>query len=508
MAWLGRSQQLVLDPARSQSFFNELELDREDESDLELLLEAEQRGLLDEITSELLAEARRRGFVPEANASQSLRFEVRFIGSHDISCNDGGQPSSEEIADAVYQVETSPLRDPASERCILELGPGGAKVLMPQIPDNWSPRTVQKTLRKTLRPGKLKAPENFKMEVVLCHMLADISSLERLDKTLNIVMAHNDDGDVFYTVFVYKFREKKKAMDASSYLRQAFMTVLNRRLKTGGDATTFQVSLNRGPNGYGITFIGPQTDEEPAQGIFITRVNKDSPAGQLHGLHPGLEIVEVNGASVQFSTVPKVRRMIKEATGADGGVSLTLRENAHGFAECERQLGRNRPDVQFQGQTTNTLNSELDQLQNMLVANAADKQYTPPVYLEHGSAVFKHFASSSAPTVNDNLYLGENAAAQQAGTLPQSAMTVHNPILLASETDAAETLSHGGYIPLSSLPGQPDKNQLDYLVVADTTASSTATKQLQATAQANAPSYLNALQETNLSTRTRESVFM
>ena len=88
--------------------------------------------------------------------------------------------------------------------------------------------------------------------------------------------------------------------------------------------------------GFGMSFVGPQSDEEAAagKGVYISKVKEGGCAALDGNVQVGQKIVKVNGKSVTRMTRKQVLQIFKELpANPNSGLTLlelTLREDPEG----------------------------------------------------------------------------------------------------------------------------------------------------------------------------------
>lgn len=93
------------------------------------------------------------------------------------------------------------------------------------------------------------------------------------------------------------------------------------------------VKLTRGAQGYGIAICGASDaetmDEVRPRGVYISCINKHSPAARDGRLCVGDQIVKINGADLREATIPEALTLIERAASEAEFVAVN---NEAGFA--------------------------------------------------------------------------------------------------------------------------------------------------------------------------------
>ena len=117
--------------------------------------------------------------------------------------------------------------------------------------------------------------------------------------------------------------------------------VLPKKVRLATKPGEIEVTINRGPKGFGLSFGGAKTPEDAeveGYGVFISGAKQGSPAAQQPALKPGLKILEINRISMRKSCLRDLRETISKV-----GDRLTLilsqkKSKLHGKFERQKTL--------------------------------------------------------------------------------------------------------------------------------------------------------------------------
>eukprot|EP00052_Salpingoeca_macrocollata_P015956 m.127715 g.127715 ORF g.127715 m.127715 type:complete len:368 (-) comp19868_c0_seq1:122-1225(-) len=299
----------ILADHKVTAFFNDLEM-QDDAGDLELLVEAERRGLLNDATAALLARARELSLVPPLHGDNVLCvYSVVYLGGVDLK-------------------HAKTVDMPALMNSVAAL------VHRPHSPDQKKLVFYDKSL--CLKQHVLEGGD-----IDLC--VPSIKQALVMDTTLVLLCKANRDDELALRAHAFCFSKKRKAIEAADKFGELAAATQKsfeeevRMMRT--KSPVYHVHLKRGEDGFGFNFIGPQNSLEPP-GIFITRVRKED-------CHPymrkGLEILTVNGRCVEDCNVHEVLQMVKDSKT---DLVLEVQENPVGFAIYQAKFNK-KPTVLY-----------------------------------------------------------------------------------------------------------------------------------------------------------------
>ncbi|EGD74770.1 hypothetical protein PTSG_07006 [Salpingoeca rosetta] len=365
-------------PEKVEQFFNDLEL-REDQGDLDLLVVAEQRGLLNDTCRTLLSEARRRGLLPPKPDSEVIleTYDVQYLGASVIEGADtekGIEPPS--ISHAVGRIAKNP-RVSFQTPLLMEVHTGEIKVY--DLTDSsgrresLGTRTLRRLKSVTLRrmtgrkkssTGSLRGSTTDDAELVVEHHRRNIYTFSAFDKAVACVMREKDfTGKLAYVCHAYKCRDKRKALEIAHHLRVSHDDILKREKDTIKQHFPLERVTIMCPTEdayYGLNLVGSTTHAEATTGVFVSSIDKDSPADKDTRVRVGLQIVAINGNITDDSTIAECRTLIRQSKDM---IVLDLQENPMGFGIHEYNQGMRRPVVNFdpEGHSRASLSQHVDQ---------------------------------------------------------------------------------------------------------------------------------------------------
>ncbi|EDQ85436.1 uncharacterized protein MONBRDRAFT_34306 [Monosiga brevicollis MX1] len=381
-------------------FFNDLELAEERErNDIELLLEAERRGLLDENCDKLLSEARRRGLAPPAPGSGEPleRYEVQYNGSvslFDIPMH--RLPSLDEVQGGVRRITHNPRMNCESILLLL-VYPDVLRVYdvldEPELEASARRRTLARMASMTLRKftgGRRERRsvdrDNFNLDqatLVVEHMRESIRTFVAYNRTVACVTQDRDDitGKDKYMVHAYRFQDRRKAAEIANHLRQSHEGLIERReLREASRMPVVRATLDRLPNtagDFGIGLVGAKVKSEATDDLAV-----------------GLQVIKINAQSVEDYTMAECRDLLRASGDC---VVLDLQENPHGFSLYQYRAGSLRPQVRFGTDSNGDSQSSLEDLMNDMKTFSSDANFTNPVTIVDGRAVVMDPTKAAPP---------------------------------------------------------------------------------------------------------------
>jgi len=275
-------------------FFNQLELVTSDEmatSDLDLLVEAERRFLLDPPTAKLLAEARSRGFVSPAASRPVSAWMTLYLGSDDSA-------TELDEANVVRMAAT------ATEQMCARGGLGQAKVSV----------TTCGVSVVLLHGADTQAASNTELVIPLSHVshigiITASSSVVTLVTARNVVHGFQCDGAQQALSFVGMIQQ---LMEGPSTARPGPAT-------SQPDVKVVSISGFDGSLGVELSTVDPAC----TTGVFVSAVESGSPADTA-GLEMGSQLLEVDGHNTVQATVAHVVQLMQAASQRAGMVTLLV----------------------------------------------------------------------------------------------------------------------------------------------------------------------------------------
>jgi len=161
-------------------------------------------------------------------------------------------------------------------------------------------------------------------------------ALQRLGDTMVLRLTQNESLRSVYT------KKKQDALRSSVYRKSKSSSTpppTQDEVAAGGPATPPQdgplpladgdipAVLNKGPDGYGLSFGGPKNSEEAdalGYGIFISKVKPNSVAEKCRDLKVGWQVVSINGTSLEAATFAAMKTTLSSVGDT---MRLVLRNN-------------------------------------------------------------------------------------------------------------------------------------------------------------------------------------
>eukprot|EP00054_Salpingoeca_dolichothecata_P017582 m.105879 g.105879 ORF g.105879 m.105879 type:complete len:411 (+) comp22513_c0_seq1:46-1278(+) len=353
-----------LDEAKVADFFNNLELEEDAKADLALLVEAEDRGLLDGVTSKLLSEARKRGWLPEKEIEDDAvyTYDGRYFGSDNIFVDVGHFPRAREVGACLSELHKRHDKHVSS---IFELTAGTV--------------TITSNPKATLTLRRIRRPSSEQATVQTQFKTKAVKSCLTFDKTVGFVLA--TDSKTHFKCIGFKCKTAKKANELAKTLNRACSKA--RKQARSKVYPLRRVNLRGSKKGFGFKFTGPAAGDNVFKGIFITEIQPGTPAASNPEMQRGLQIMSINGISTVDSTIAECTSLLR-ASGSN--VVLELQENPTQFAAHDPL----RPVVHFteKVKTTHDLESDLDDVMSDLLNFSVDMSFSQPMRMVAGKAVF------------------------------------------------------------------------------------------------------------------------
>eukprot|EP00045_Choanoeca_perplexa_P008655 m.81387 g.81387 ORF g.81387 m.81387 type:complete len:403 (-) comp14571_c0_seq2:199-1407(-) len=384
--------------ASFEQFFNDLELKEHDE-DVDLLLQAERRGLLNRQTEALLAEARRRGLAPPKRGSGTPleRYQVYYIGAaslYDVPTS--RLPTIDEVQTVLRKISQNP-RMGCEAVMIMEIYPLIVKLYDVTEEEKPRSRTLERVKALTLRKftgGRRphRNLEGLKVDdsmLVVEHNRESIKTFLAYNKTVACVTQGRDDitGKDLFTVHAYRFEDKRKALEIANHLRQAHEGLTQRQQQAEENRAPIErINLERTEDqDFGISVIGPKVKSEFGDGLFISNITPGSPADRHPLVKVGLQILRVNAVAMEDYTMAECRDSIQQSGQI---VVLDLQANPHGYALYQYRQGHLQPRVNYgasdeEDAHTATTEDSINELLTDFVGLSANTDFTNPVTIDN-----------------------------------------------------------------------------------------------------------------------------
>lgn len=294
-------------PQRITEFFNQVELDDDNlldgkegegvgnvEADLDLLVEAERRCLLDPVTAELLQRAREYGLLPNSKIVKRPSWKVHSYGNRSMLVEpDNHSNIFDAIRDKAYETVSVMHESGVCEEGIITFSSTGLHIGgtdIDAIPTIHIVRTLDHGPHVMIIV-RIKTPSKERSEPYNCYAIRCSSGDEALEirahieKICNYHPETDNRGPLLYDIKI------------------AF-----------GDDADFT----------GNNIAGAQIRHDDNDGGVIIREIVDYSPASTGGLAEGMKIVAVQGSDTQFASVEKVMSLVKEhaVTGMD--VTITV----------------------------------------------------------------------------------------------------------------------------------------------------------------------------------------
>lgn len=297
-----------VDAAVATEFFHQVELDQgathAANSDLDLLLEAEKRCLLDPVTYELLGRAKSMGLVPKTDVVFKT-WPVQNLGYTGLIFDLGT-----EVVTAIDTINKLKTDGHHSSQVTASMSPVGFK-----IGDDVVLRTMD--VHKVVAFGK---------EVAVFSQVRD--------KTRRSSFAPKTQSSLFCNCHVFKCPTVLEATEIIGDIDR----FVNFKIFRDNNPIVTKMTIQRGVEGQGI---GVQLGLLPG-GVFITDVEEHSIASYAQ-LTTGMQVVKVNNTEVVSTmSVEHVEALMMQGHGDNFTLSVKL----------DQHFGRNsltRPTVRFAG---------------------------------------------------------------------------------------------------------------------------------------------------------------
>eukprot|EP01147_Barroeca_monosierra_P001618 gene1618-4754_t len=349
-------------PEQIEKFFNDLEL-REDQDDLELLVVAEKRGLINATCQTILREARRRGIIPPREEDEGVleTYDVNYLGAATVETADRSNTISEpSILRSVAKVAKNP-RQAFQTPLLMEVHSSVVKVF--DVQDTLEHRLSfgSRTLRK-LRDATLRRLTSRKREssdsvkginkdnavLVVEHMRREVHSFVSFNKSIACVVREKDyTGKMMFVCHAYRCHSHVKAREIADHLRVSHRSILEKER----EARRRQYPIERvslvcatDDERFGLSLIGPLTHNEALTGVFISSIDPSSPADRDPRVRTKLQIIAINGKNTEESVVSECRELL---LASHPMIVIDLQENPIGFGLYEYHAGTLKPKVNF-----------------------------------------------------------------------------------------------------------------------------------------------------------------
>eukprot|EP00041_Stephanoeca_diplocostata_P016535 m.326014 g.326014 ORF g.326014 m.326014 type:complete len:365 (+) comp20394_c0_seq1:472-1566(+) len=358
----------MLNPHAIAEFFNELELVSSDEaanSDLDLLIEAEKRCLLDPVTAALLEEARGRGFTSATRPPPVGSWNVLSFGSTYVS-----------IDNNTADIARSRIREAVEDKLL-----GGDSTFGGGTLSRATPALV------TILPTGLQissqqtAGAEHSESIAVIVPIADVVQIFSVGSAVNlgVYASHSENDDKPYTLSPASPNNDQHD-DGSDDGDDANASGLSARSPTGStgmrcrcfalrcrdsiqamEVVTRIEELMRGPQlavekpvtsvitiqmekGGQLGMTLSNVAQETQRGVFITAVEEQSPCARA-GIMVGMQIMAVDSVDTSSATHTEVLGAIQNMFDpVSETLTLTVRQDGE-FSR--RMLQQNRPRVRF-----------------------------------------------------------------------------------------------------------------------------------------------------------------
>eukprot|EP00040_Diaphanoeca_grandis_P019309 m.101914 g.101914 ORF g.101914 m.101914 type:complete len:330 (-) comp27363_c0_seq2:451-1440(-) len=306
------SQKYRMDPVAATEFFHQVELDQDAthaaNSDLDLLLEAERRCLLDPITHELLQQARSRGLVPKGGQIHKV-WLVQNLGYTGVVLDVGN-----EVVCAIETTNKLKKDGRHPDQAAACMSPTGFKI-------------GDDILLQTLHIHKVLA---FGKEVTVFFRLED--------NQRRSTFIPSTQTSMFCNCYVIKCSSVPEATEIVGEIDR----FINFRIERDDNPVISTITIQKGEQGQGI---GVTLTKLPA-GIFITDVEEQSVASYAQ-LSTGMQVLKVGSTDVKNDmSVAQVENLVDHQAGGD---TFTM------HVRLDQHFGRSsltRPQVRFTRKAT------------------------------------------------------------------------------------------------------------------------------------------------------------